>query len=223
MPKATQRKRMARTRKERALQTRRRMIGAAYRLFCDSGYAATTMQAIAREASVAVQTLYFTFGTKAAILDEALGSAIVGFDTWTGPIQRFDATESFKTAFDWFPRFDAQPDAAKALEVMVQESAKILRRAAPLASAMSAAAGDPEAAGVQRLAEKRRYESYREIVRLLSAKKPLRRGLSGAKATDILYTLVSASTYQSFTAERGWSDREVVRWLSSTLVEQLFA
>ena len=30
-------------------------------------------------------TIYYTFGTKARLLDEALGAAIVGFDRWREP------------------------------------------------------------------------------------------------------------------------------------------
>src|ERR1700746_3127987 len=47
-------------------------------LFREQGYAATPMQAIADRAGVAVQTLYFTFGTKRALLSEILDVAIAG-------------------------------------------------------------------------------------------------------------------------------------------------
>ncbi|MGH2394330.1 MAG: helix-turn-helix domain-containing protein, partial [Candidatus Limnocylindria bacterium] len=60
------------SRRQRAAATRRRIGEAAFRLFALSGYAATTMEAIAREAGVAVQTVYFTFHTKAAVLIEAM-------------------------------------------------------------------------------------------------------------------------------------------------------
>src|SRR5262245_6712996 len=69
-------------RKEKALATRRRMLKAAYDAFCERGYAATTMNDIATRADVAVQTLYFTFHTKGAILEESVGAAIIGFDRW---------------------------------------------------------------------------------------------------------------------------------------------
>jgi len=46
-------------RREKALVTRRRMLKAAYELFCEHGYATTTMDLIAKRADVAVQTLYF--------------------------------------------------------------------------------------------------------------------------------------------------------------------
>ena len=49
------------TRAERARQTRNRMLDSARELFIADGYAATTMERIAQEAGVAVQTLYYTF------------------------------------------------------------------------------------------------------------------------------------------------------------------
>lgn len=63
-------------RAERAAVTRRRIADAARRLFSRDGYGATTLQAIADEAGVAVQTVYAVFGSKAGILRE-LRDAIV--------------------------------------------------------------------------------------------------------------------------------------------------
>jgi AcrR family transcriptional regulator len=56
------------------------MVKAAYKLFCSNGYLGTTINAVAKEAGVAVPTVYYTFGTKAALLAESMGAAIVGFD-----------------------------------------------------------------------------------------------------------------------------------------------
>ena len=60
------------TRAERTLATRRRMVKAAYDLFCEVGYLGTTMTALADRADVATPTIYYTFGTKAALLEESL-------------------------------------------------------------------------------------------------------------------------------------------------------
>ncbi len=66
------------TRRERAKATRRRIAEAALARFSGQGYAATTMDAIAGDAGVAVQTVYFTFHTKAELLIAALKIAAVG-------------------------------------------------------------------------------------------------------------------------------------------------
>ena len=62
----------ATSRADKAQANRRRMRAAALALFTDRGYASTSIQAIADEAGMAVQTLYFTFGTKSALLKEIL-------------------------------------------------------------------------------------------------------------------------------------------------------
>ena len=61
------------------------MVKAAYEHFCSNGYLGIIISAVAKEAGVAVPIIYYIFGTKAALLDEALGAAIVGFDHWQKP------------------------------------------------------------------------------------------------------------------------------------------
>lgn len=55
-------------RAERAMVTRSRIADAARQLFFRNGYAATTLQEVATEAGVAVQTVYAVYGSKAGIL-----------------------------------------------------------------------------------------------------------------------------------------------------------
>ena len=57
-------------RQRQALETRRLIAEAAGRLFLEGGYAATTMDAIAGEAGVAVSTVYAAFKNKRAVLRE---------------------------------------------------------------------------------------------------------------------------------------------------------
>lgn len=55
-------------RAERAMLTRSRIAEAARQLFFRNGYAATTLQEVATEAGVAVQTVYAVYGSKVGIL-----------------------------------------------------------------------------------------------------------------------------------------------------------
>jgi AcrR family transcriptional regulator len=55
-------------RQEQAAATRRSVLEAARRLFERDGYAATTMEAIATEAGVALKTVYVIFVTKSGLL-----------------------------------------------------------------------------------------------------------------------------------------------------------
>src|SRR4051812_5852841 len=95
------------SRRQRAAQTRARMIDAAYRLFTQRGYPATTMADVAAEAAVAVQTLYFTFGTKAQLLQNVYERAVTG-DAGAPPEQQ-----------PWYARVVATPDLDDALRMLV--------------------------------------------------------------------------------------------------------
>src|SRR5258708_34374425 len=74
-------------RKERARATRRRMIDAAYKLFTERGYG-VPLTDIAKEAGVAVQTLYFTFHTKAELMSAVLHLAVLAEDLPPSPLDQ---------------------------------------------------------------------------------------------------------------------------------------
>jgi AcrR family transcriptional regulator len=210
------------SRRERTLATRRRMLAAAYRLFCANGYVPTTMQVIAAEAGVAVQTLYFTFHTKGAVLGEVLGAAIVGFDEWTKTPADPIVVDTLIGMHDWTDDFKAEPDAREALALFVAHGAEIHRRVGPLVAAMHAASGDPEVAAVLALADQRRADFYRWVVEGLAQKSGgLRPGLSEDRATDVLLVLFSAETYHALTAGRGWSHGETTSFLAELLTQQM--
>ena len=76
------------SRGERALVTRRRMLAVARNLFVDQGYAATTVDEIAAQAGVAVQTVYYTFRTKGSLLREVVDAAAAGGDQASPTMER---------------------------------------------------------------------------------------------------------------------------------------
>ncbi len=59
-------------------QTRRDILAAATALFATSGWAGTTLAAIAARAGVAVETVYSGFGSKRALLRAVMDVAVVG-------------------------------------------------------------------------------------------------------------------------------------------------
>jgi AcrR family transcriptional regulator len=210
------------TRAGRALATRRRMVRAAYGLFCAQGYQGTTISAVAAAAGVAVPTVYYTFGTKAALLGEALGAAVVGFDRWREPPAAPVDMAELLTWHAWWAGFAAAPTAAQALDLFITHGVGVLERVAPLVAALHGAAGDPEAAAVVRTAEERRVEAYRTVVRTI-ARKPggLRRSVTEATATDIVVALFSAELHQALAAGRGWSPARCTAFFRELLAAQL--
>src|SRR6476469_8560969 len=75
-------------RAQAALETRRRIRAAAADLFVASGYAATSMRAIAAAAGVSERTVFLAFPTKAVLLGECVRAAIRGDDEDTPLLAR---------------------------------------------------------------------------------------------------------------------------------------
>ena len=198
------------------------MVKAAYTLFCSNGYLRTTITAVAKEAGVAVPTVYYTFGTKAALLGESLGAAIIGFDLWRKPPPGPIDIKELLPWNPWWSDFQAAPTSVEALEIFISHGVQILDRVGPLIPAMHAASGEPEAAEVVRAGEQRRVASYREAIGTL-ARKPggLRPGLSESEATDVLVVLFSADVYQALAVGRGWSARRCAGFFEGILRAQL--
>jgi len=197
------------------------MVKAAYDQFCANGYLGTTITAIAKDAGVAVPTIYYTFGTKARLLDEALGAAILGFDRWHQPPVD-SSIEELLPWHHWWTDFNAAPTSAEAFGIFFTHGVAILERAAPLVAALHGAAGDPEAADVLRIAEQRRVQAYREATRGIAAKAGgLRDGLTVKTATDVLVVLFSAELYQSIRHGRGWPADRTALFLRDLLSAQL--
>jgi AcrR family transcriptional regulator len=192
-------------RKERARATRRRIVEGAYRVFCSRGYLNTTMEAIAAEAGVAVQTVYFTFHTKIEVLFEAFDAAVLG-PTETPPDRR-----------EWFARLGAEPDPIRSIELLVENVGEILQRVAPLAAVFQTLGSIPEATERFHQRENLRRESFARIAKSLSTKGAFRPGMKPSMAADVLFVLLGPLVYQAMSAECGWSHSTWKRWARETL------
>jgi len=197
------------------------MVRAAYDLFSANGYLGTTIVAVAKEAGVAVPTIYYTFGTKAALLEESLGAAIVGFDRWRETPQD-PQIKDLLPLHPWWADFQAAATSEAAFDIFFTHGVAILERVAPLVATLHGAAGDLDAAEVARVSENRRVESYRESVRVMAGKPGgLRSGLTSGQGTDILVVLFSAELYHSIRTGRGWSAARTTGFLHKLLSAQL--
>lgn len=200
------------SRRGRSKATHWRIVKAAYTLFCAQGYAGTTMTQIAEAAGVAVQTVYFKFQTKSALLSRAVDFAVMGEDGPLAPDEQ-----------PWYAAMKAEPDVTRALRHMVKGAGEITRRVTPLyLVARVAADGDPDAAQVMAFHEHWATEGYREMLKLLRAKARLRPELSPKRATDVLLLVVGADVYQFLVGGHGWSHEEWTNWVTATLAQQLF-
>jgi AcrR family transcriptional regulator len=206
MPAAkTKRSYQSAVRERQAAETRQRIAAAARRLLVSKGYAAMTVDAIAREAGVAAQTVYAVFGSKIGILNEILDEA--RFDERYRELvrQALSARE---------PRERLRYAARIARQIFDSERPvlDLLRGAGVLA---------PELSRVERERESMRYERQEPMIDYLAKRKQLRPGLSRARAREVLWALTSRDLYRMLVRERGWPSQEFEDWLGNTLLQAL--
>jgi AcrR family transcriptional regulator len=194
-----------------ARATRAAIIDAATRLFMEQGYAATSVDAIAEAASVSRATVFATFGGKATLLKAAYDVALVGDDE---PIPLPERPRS--------KAVQAEPDPARLLEGYAEICTDISGRLAPIYEVVrGAASADPEAREVWEKIQAERRIGGTNVVKLITARRALRRGLDREHAGDLVWVLNDAGLYYMLVHRQGWSPARFQTWLAETLKAQL--
>jgi AcrR family transcriptional regulator len=198
-------------RKEQAEATRTAILDAAERLFLADGYVTTSMAAIAKEAGVALKTVYLAFETKGGLL------RALWHRNLRGGRERVPVGEQ-----QWFLEVLEEPDPEKALRLNARNSRMVKTRIAPLGNVLlSAAPADPEIEALSHRIWSDFYENQQEVVKALHKRKALKRGLGVKRATDILWTLNHPRTYVLLVDERGWTPEQYERWLADVTIAEL--
>jgi AcrR family transcriptional regulator len=195
------------SRKARAAATRLRIVDHAYRLFVGQGYAATTMPAVAAAAGVAVQTVYFTFGTKGDLLQAVFERAVLGPEAVPPHLM------------PWWPSADDGYGIEDAVRRLVDGTVELLTRAAPLVWTVL---GDETAREGYERNERLRQLGYSDLVSVLTGKHPLRAGLTPTRARDLLLVLTGPQLFVQYTRDLGWATAEIADWATGAVLEQVF-
>ena len=191
-------------RAEAAAETRRKILDAAYRLFVDRGYEAMTMQAVADDAGVALDTVYDAVGKKPLLARLLVETAISNTDRAVPAEER-----------DYVRRMLATADAATKLAIYAGAVVDIHGRLAPLVRALqSAAPKHPELGALWREISDRRANNMRKLATNLVSTGQTRPGLDVARIADVLWGLAAAETYLLYVEQRGWSPADVEAWLA---------
>lgn len=198
-------------RQANARRTRRTILEAATRLFTRNGYGATTLQAIADEAGVSVQTIYATLKNKRTILGEALDIAISGDDE---PVVVNDR--------DWMHDVFHAASGAERLQAYARAVALIMESAGQMFVVVgAAAASDPDLAELEQQTQHRRRQGAARVIDSVREVATLADALTPETATDILWLLNSPSVYQQMVVEAGWPIEDYTRWLGDVCVREL--
>jgi AcrR family transcriptional regulator len=203
---AVKRKYASAKREAQARETRRSILDAAHELFVTTGYAATTIQAIAERGGVAVQTVYAVFGTKRELFRQLIESTITGDDEPQSITERPEAQA-----------VAAEPDARKRAELDAAMSRSIAERVAPIVRVASeAAASDPELAAMMDGVKAARREEMIASAEIVAGADGLRIDPEEAAAT--LYVLYSPAVADMLMGDYGWSPERYEKWLAHMIL-----
>jgi len=205
MPKSARRAYKSLTRQRQAHETRARIVEATRQLLGAEGYAGMTVEAVARRAEVAVQTVYAVFGSKTGILAELLNQ------TTFGPNYEHAVRETLEER-DPEARVRGAARIARQIHDAQRAGFDLLRGAGVVA---------PELARLEQERERIRYGRQEQMIASLRGAKRLRPELSSRTARDILWTLTGSDVYRMLVRERGWSSQKYQDWLADTLVHSL--
>jgi len=185
-------------------QTRQAVISAARWLFAERGYNATTIEVLAREAGVAVQTVYAAFGNKRSVLWAVLETSVAGDDE--------QQTLSERVADE----LQDLEDPAQRLDRVLQFGRDVVGRSADVHRIIrGAAAADEGLQAALKEIEHRRHQDALVFVGLIVDREPSDPGLS--RAADVFYALTSYEIYELLVTQRGWSTDQWQQWVLDSL------
>lgn len=192
-------------RAEQAQQRRERILAIASAELPRRGYAATTIQLIARRAGVSPETVYKAFGGKAGLVRALYERGLEG----RGPVPAPRRSESMvararsprEVAFRWGQLTGEVSPIVSPVQLLLR----------------AAATDDPEAAELLRQCDDQRLQRMRFNARSLARRGFLRPGMSVERAAELMWALTAPELYDLFVVRRGFSARKLGRWVGEMI------
>jgi AcrR family transcriptional regulator len=200
-----------RRRQDMARTTRARVLAAATASFLSRGFARTTVRQVAGDAGVSPETVYKTFGSKAALLKTVYDVALVGDDEAVPLAARPEAIAVR----------DAQSPAAAAA-AYARLSQLISSRIDPLLRVILGARDtDTALAQFAATTDRERHAGSTFYVQHWADQGWLRDGISLDHAIDAVWALNSPQP-RWLLLDHGWSDQQYTRWLADLIQHAIF-
>jgi AcrR family transcriptional regulator len=198
-------------RQEMARTTRARIIEVAEESFLRRGFGGTTIRQVAEGAGVSQETIYKTFGGKAALLKSVYDVSLVGDDD---DIPLTGRPESIAVR-------DAQSPAAAAT-AYAELAQLISSRIDPLLRVLLGARDtDKSLAEFARTTEKERHVGSSFYVRRWEENGWLRDDITVDHAIDAVWALNSPQP-RWLLLDHGWSDKQYTQWLADLIRAAIF-
>jgi AcrR family transcriptional regulator len=188
-----------------AAQTRRDILTAARKLFVEGGYASTSMQQIADEAGVALQTVYSSVGPKASII-----------------LALVDLIDEEAGLNELIPSFLAETEPRRMIAWGVRIPRTFVERCGDyLAALISAAAVDKDAAAALNESWTRHQHGALQIARRMMASGAVRPGLTLEDVQGAFALNTWAMTQLHARDGLGWDGPRWERWCVRFLTDAI--
>jgi AcrR family transcriptional regulator len=198
-------------RKTQAQQTRMQIIEAARILFIEYGYTGASIEAIAKQANVAPETVFAIFGNKRTILMNLVAIS-VGGDDQPIPLMKRPGPQAVLQ--------ETNPNTQ--LRLFAHDIANILERVAPVMEILHCAAKyEPEIADLLKNLLEERLQNLTMFVHNLSSHNPIRDDFDERRAGEIVWAITSPEVFRLLTIDRKWSIEDYSHWLGDTLIRLL--
>jgi len=198
-------------RRQRAEQTRERILEAARGRFAERGYAETTIEMIAAAADVALPTVYAVFRSKRGVL-AALMQRLVSGEEGGPPLLETRGAQAVH----------AETDPRRTLERFVDHLIGVQERVIPTYEVMkSAARSEPEVAELLGRMQEYRFSNITSLAARLAELGALRKALSVDDASRTIWAIASPELRQMLHTFARWPPDRYRAWLLDTLVSAL--
>jgi AcrR family transcriptional regulator len=201
-------------RREQAEATQNRILESTYQILLEQGSPALTMAAVAKAAGVSAQTVYKTFGSKAALIKRVYDVTLVG-DAQAVPFaERPEVRATYELT-----------DPRLFLAGYAGLGRLLLDRLGPLMAVIvaGARAGDPDLVALMETTGRERLIGTGMVAQRLADLGALRPGLSVERARDALWTLNSVEVWNLLVTERGWTRDEYQDWVARAMIDAVLA
>ncbi len=198
-------------RQAQAAATRSDILDAAQRLFEERGYAATTMEAVAAGAGVALKTVYVAFETKSGLLRAVWNHLLRG-----------GRDEVPVADQQWYRDVLDESDPERQLRMNARNSRAVKERIAGVLEVIrNAAPIDADIEALWRRINTEFHDNQRAIVERVAARGALRPGLDVDGAADILWTVNHPNLWQLLVDDRAWTPERYEQWCADLACAQL--
>jgi AcrR family transcriptional regulator len=188
-----------------AAETRREILAAARRLFAEHGFASTSVQQIAEESGVAVQTIYSSVGSKAALI-----------------LALNDLIDEEADVAGLAAELPEETDPSLLIAKGVHLTRQLNERCGDLIRAvLSAEPSEPDAAAALADGMRRHQQGASQLAQRLADLGALGAGTTPERAGAAFSMMTSAASWRQLIRGAGWTFDEAEAWLAASLTQLL--